>query len=71
MTVETIADVPQHMTLVNGPREVRHVLQQTGTETPERLNGGLFVSTAHGTYDRVYWFRGRVPFLNYPVERIV
>jgi hypothetical protein len=71
MTVDTVADIPESLTLVTGQYEVQETLDLAGVEPPSDRRGSLFVDTAHGSYTRIYWFPGHVPYVYKPVTRLV
>jgi hypothetical protein len=71
MTVETIADVPDDMALVTSRLTVRRILGAVDVDPEEYPRGSVFTDTDHGSYSRVYWYRGHVPVLSKPVTRLV
>lgn len=71
MTVETVADVPEGLTLVTGAHETQEILELAGVSDQVDRRGSVFVGTSQGEYSDIYWFPGCVPYLSKPVRKLV
>jgi hypothetical protein len=69
--INTVSDIPEGYTLIDGIHERNHVLEHIGEDPEDWSHGSLFVKTSKGEYTSVYFFGGNVPYLYKDVTKVL